>query len=316
MSTDPNDSSTGMRFYDDVTAHSILNQANNYRRLGHGFVRTRRNDTYPAIDPLQANHSGKHVVITGAARGLGLAMAISFAKAGASGIAILDVLDSNPARKDILEAAKAAGRAEPKVISLAVDVTDEGSVAKAVKSVESEFGALDILINNAGYVGGYVPLGDSDPYKWWHAWEVNVKGPYLVTRGFLPLILKGGDKTIIVISSVGAHVTIPGGSAYETTKYAVLRLNHYLMEEYGSQGLLAYAVAPGGVLTDMSEGFQYKDRLTDTPQMVADTIVFLTKQRREWLARRYVDSRWDMEELLEKEEEIVRRDLLKVRMAV
>ncbi|RVX75882.1 hypothetical protein B0A52_00239 [Exophiala mesophila] len=283
---------------------------------GHGFVPTRRNDTYPAIDPLKADHSCKYVLITGAARGLGLAMATSFAQAGASGIAILDMLDMTSARDVILNAVKAAGRAEPKILTLTVDVTDEGSVSQAVKSVEAEFARLDILINNAGYVGGYTPLGQSDPSRWWRAWEVNVKGPYLVTRGFLPLILQGTDKTVIVISSIGAHVTIPGGSAYETTKYAVLRINHYLMAEYGSQGLLAYAVAPGGVLTDMSKGFQYQDRLTDTPQMVADTLVFLTKERREWLAERYIDSRWDMEELMEKKEEIVQRDLLKVRMTV
>jgi NAD(P)-dependent dehydrogenase (short-subunit alcohol dehydrogenase family) len=132
----------------------------------------------------------------------------------------------------------------------------------------------------------------------------------------LPLILKSQEKTVIVISSIGAHVVVAGGSAYETTKYAVLRINHYLMKEYGSQGLLAYAVAPGGVKTDMTGSFEFQDRLMDTPQMVADTLVFLTKERREWLACRYIDSRWDMEEFMDKREVIVQRDLLKVRMAV
>ena len=197
-----------------------------------------------------------------------------------------------------------------------VDVTDANSVASAVRSVQTELGALDILINNAGYVGAYDPLGESDPGKWWRVWEVNVKGPYLMTRGFLPLLLKSREKTAVVISSIGAHVVVPGGSAYETTKYAVLRINHYLTSEYAPQGLLAYAVAPGGFRTDMTTGFAFQDRLTDTPAMVADTLVFLTKERRDWLANRYVDSRWDMEEFVQKKEEIIERDLLKVRMAV
>ncbi|KIV77074.1 hypothetical protein PV11_08910 [Exophiala sideris] len=285
---------------------------------GHGFVPTQRFGTYPFIDPTKADLSGKFVLITGGARGLGKAMSLSFAKAGASGIAVLDLLDSSPVKAQVLEAATAVGRSEPKVINLVVDVTDELSVAKAVKSVESEFDKLDIVINNAGWLAPYVPIMDSDPVKWWHCWEVNVKGPYLIARGFLPLLLKGQEKTIIVLSSVSAHFTLAGGSAYETSKQAVLKLNNYLNLEYESQGLLAYAVAPGGVMTDMAPDFpsQYHDRLTDTPEMVADTLVFLTKERRGWLASRYVDSRWDMEELFEKKDVIVRDDLLKVRMAL
>jgi len=245
-------------------------------------------------------------------------MAISYAKAGASGIAVLDILDSASVESDLLAAAKAAGRPEPKLISLKVDVTDELSVADAVRIVQTQFDHLDVVVNNAGLLTGYTPILETDPVKWWRCWEVNVKGPYLIARGFLPLLLKGGEKTIIVISSVGAHFTLPGGSAYETSKQAVLKLNNYLMAEHGSEGILAYAIAPGGVRTDMVADFppQYHDRLTDTPQMAADTLVFLTKERREWLACRYVDSRWDMVEFLQKKDDIVRDDLLKVRMAV
>jgi NAD(P)-dependent dehydrogenase (short-subunit alcohol dehydrogenase family) len=284
---------------------------------GHGFVKTQRNDTYPFIDPLKVDLSGKTVLITGSARGLGRAEAISFAKAGASGIVLFDLLDAKPVEADLLAVAKAAGRPAPKLLSMTVDVSDENSVSNAVKAVEGTFDQLDIVVNNAGYLC-YERILESDPKKWWRNWEVNVKGPYLIARGFLPMLLKGGDKTIIVLSSVGAHFTIPSGSAYETTKFAVLKLNNYLMAENGSDGILAYAVAPGGVLTDMGSGFpsEFHDRLTDTPQMVADTLVWLTKERREWLASRYVDSRWDMEELEAKKEEILRRDLLKVRMAV
>jgi NAD(P)-dependent dehydrogenase (short-subunit alcohol dehydrogenase family) len=267
---------------------------------------------------LKSSFNNRNVLITGAARGLGKAMAISYAKAGASGIALLDILDAEPVLPELLAAAKTAGHPEPTLIAVTVDVTDEHSVAQAVKIVSTKFDRLDIVINNAGLLTGYVSLLKSEPAKWWRDWEVNVKGPYLISRAFLPLVLKGGQKTFVVVSSVGAHFTLPGGSSYEGSKLAVLKLSSYLMAEHGSDGVLAYAIAPGGVATAMLAGFpvEFHDRLTDTPQMVADTLTFLTKERRDWLAMRYIDSRWDMEEFLQKKDEIVQRDLLKVRMAL
>ncbi|KAJ9602580.1 hypothetical protein H2200_012773 [Cladophialophora chaetospira] len=285
---------------------------------GHGFVPTQRNDTYPFIDPLKSNFADQNVLITGSARGLGKQMALSYAKAGASGIALLDILDAEPVRSEILEAAKTAGHPEPKFISVKVDVTSEQSVTEAFKTVSAKFDSLDFVINNAGTLAGYIPLVKSEPSKWWRDWEVNVKGPYLISRAFMPLVLKGKQKTFVVVSSVGAHFTLPGGSAYESSKLAVLKLNYYLNVEHESDGVLAYAIAPGGVFTAMASTFpvELHDRLTDTPYMVADTLVFLTRERREWLANRYIDSRWDMEELMAKKEEIVQKDLLKVRMAL
>jgi NAD(P)-dependent dehydrogenase (short-subunit alcohol dehydrogenase family) len=244
---------------------------------------------------------------------------LSYAKAGASGIAILDILDRSAAvEADLKDAAKAAGRPEPDIVTLLTDITDRSAVETAAETVKSRFGTLDILINNAGAMHPYSNIGDTDPDRWWRAWEVNVKGTYLMTRTFLSMILESKDKTIIVMSSIGALHTLPGGSGYETTKLAVLKLNNYLMAEYGSQGLLAYGVAPGGIHTDMAVDFpaHLYELLTDTPQMVADTITFLTKERREWLAARYVDSRWDMTQMLERQNEIIEKDLLKVKLQV
>lgn len=257
--------------------------------------------------------------MTGAARGIGREIALSYAKAGASAIAILDILDSAPVLPELLDAAKAAGRSPPDVLNVSVDLTDIAAVQRAAVTVQDRFQTVDILVNNAGYLNPYTPLGESDPDRWWRSWEVNVKGVYLVTRSLLPLVLASRDKTVVVLSSVGALHTMPGGSGYETTKLAVLKINNYLMAEYGQQqGLLVYAVAPGGVKTEMAADFpeEFFHLLTDTPRLPADTIVFLTKERREWLAARYVDSRWDMDELLAKRDVIVERDLLKVKLQV
>ncbi|KAI6877797.1 hypothetical protein KC334_g17457 [Hortaea werneckii] len=109
---------------------------------------------------------------------------------------------------------------------------------------------------------------------------------------------------------------MPGGSAYQPTKLAVLRFSAFVGLEYPE--LLSYAIHPGGVQTELSSnmGKQYEHLLIDTPQLSADSIVWLSAERREWLQGRYVSVTWDMAELLEKRKKIEDDDLLKVRMAV
>lgn len=72
-----------------------------------------------------------------------------------------------------------------------------------------------------------------------------------MTRTFLPLLLKGGDKTIVNTSSIGAHLTTPGFSAYQNTKFALLRLTEYTNVDHAHQGIMAFAVHPGSVMSDL-----------------------------------------------------------------
>jgi NAD(P)-dependent dehydrogenase (short-subunit alcohol dehydrogenase family) len=213
----------------------------------------------------------------------------------------------------MLLAAKSAKRPPPKIMACTVDVTSRQSVEETTIDVEKAFGHLDILINSAGYLEKFTPIAESDPEEWWKTWEINVKGTYLVTRSFLPILLKGGDKTIVQLSSIGAHITSPGGSAYQMTKSALLRFNNYLVAEYGDQGILAYGIHPGGVMTELASALPDTSVLIDKPELVGDTVVWLTKERREWLQDRYVSCTWDVEELEERKEEIFGGDLLKVR---
>ena len=75
----------------------------------------------------------------------------------------------------------------------------------AAKEVESVFGRLDFVVNNAGYINDYAYIADSDPDDWWRVWNINVRGTYHVTRAFLPLLVQcGGDKTIVNVVSHGA----------------------------------------------------------------------------------------------------------------
>jgi NAD(P)-dependent dehydrogenase (short-subunit alcohol dehydrogenase family) len=98
-------------------------------------------------------------------------------------------------------------------------------------------------------------IAETDPEEWWEIFNVNLKGPYLVSRALLPLLLKG-DKTIITTASVGAHLIFPGVSAYQDSKLAVLRLMEFVNKKYANQGVAAFAVHPGNILTDMTGGVE------------------------------------------------------------
>jgi len=284
---------------------------------GVDFVPTARHDTYPAIDPTKANLAGKVVAITGASKGIGKAIAIAFAQAGVSGLVLLARSDMS-AVKAACEASQRPGQSL-KVLTASVDTANNEQVVAALAKVKETFGRLDILVNNAGYMEGFALIGDQDPEEWWKVWTVNMRGTYLVTRAFLPLLIEsGGEKTIINLTSIGAHYTWPNSSAYQTTKLALLRFTELLMSEYGEKGLLAIAVHPGAIATDMAAIMpqELMHVLVDSPEVAAHTIVWLVRERREWLAGRYVSCQWDVDELTAKKQEIVDGDKLKVRMVV
>ncbi|PVH81320.1 NAD(P)-binding protein [Cadophora sp. DSE1049] len=283
---------------------------------GVTFTKVLHHDTYPFIDPTKVNHAGHYVFISGGSKGVGRATAIAFAQAGAGGIALGARSDFGDIEKEIATAAQKAGKQPPRVLKLKLDVMDYSSVEAAAKETEKEFGKLDILINNAGYLSKFKPLLEADMDEHWRNFEINLRGTYFMTRAFLPLMLKGGEKTIINVASRGAHMTFPGGGGYQTTKFALLRFAEFLTAEYGEQGLLTYTVHPTSAMTELGSNMPENAHhlLVDTLQIASDTMCFLTAERREWLAGRYVDCGWDMPEFLSREKEIVEGGKLVMRM--
>jgi NAD(P)-dependent dehydrogenase (short-subunit alcohol dehydrogenase family) len=280
-----------------------------------GFTSTIHHDTYPAV--ARASHKGRTVFITGASKGIGRATAISFAKAGAETIIIAARSNLTKVEAEILAAAKEVG-ASPRVIKLILEVTDEKSVADAAAEIQKTAGKVDILINNAGYLANWSPIRESDPIEWWKTWEINLKGLYLVTRAILPLVLKSEAKTILNISSIGAHLTSRGASAYQSSKMAVIKFTEFIVEEYAEQGIVAIPIHPGGVLTDLATNMPEHTHqvLIDTPELAGDVLAWLTQEKQQWLNGRYLSATWDMPELFARKDEIVKGDKLKVRMAV
>ncbi|KAH8765323.1 hypothetical protein F5883DRAFT_604747 [Diaporthe sp. PMI_573] len=249
-------------------------------------------------------------------------MAASFAKAGASQIAIGARSDLSAASTSVLEAASKAGRNPPAILTLNMDVSDPSSVDAAAAKVRSEFGRLDIVINNAGILTGSGKIIDSDPEGWMRNFDINTKGFYLVLRAFIPLLIdSGGEKTIINVSSVGAHCSTPGLSGYQISKLATLRLSEFATAEYGDKGLVVYCIHPGSIATDMVLGQwpqspELSAVFTDTPELAGDSLLYLTSEKRDWLAGRYINVTWDLPELMAKKEWIVTENKLKVKLSI
>ncbi|KAK1975324.1 short-chain dehydrogenase [Colletotrichum cereale] len=296
-------------------------------------------DTYPEINPVTvSNCTGKAVLITGASKGLGKAIAIGYAEAGASMIAVVARSDVSSTASAVLEAARNAGRPEPTVLALEMDVSSTPSVKAAAERLTAEWGRLDILINNAGYMTPFKPLLETDDDDYMKTWDVNYWGTYRVTKAFLPLMLKGGDKTVVNLSSVAAHFMGHGGGAYHVSKFALTRFTEFVHDEYADQvssssqprptrseraivhccqGVLAFSIHPGGVPTDMSsnlpESLQF--RMRDTPELAAHSVTFLTSKKRDWLGGRWISCMWDMPTLVTMEKKIVDGNLLKFELS-
>ena len=298
-------------------------QDSNFSSGDYTTTKEVHNDSYPAIDPAKADLSGKAIFVSGASRGIGRCIALSYAKAGASHIAIGARSDLTTVEKDVLEAAKQAGKKAPRVLSVKLDITDPQSVDGAAQKIEKAFGRLDVVVNNAGILGARDAVGDSEPDVWWQTMNVNLRGPYMISRACLPLLLRSDLKTLISVASVGAHSISPGLSAYQTSKLALVRLTEFIAKEYADQGIVALTVHPGNVLTDIvgfGEGMdpQLKTIFTESTELCGDSLVYLTREKRDWLNGRYINVTWDMPELTSDplKAEIIDQDKLKVRLVV
>ncbi|KAM0189004.1 hypothetical protein ACHAPQ_011081 [Fusarium lateritium] len=275
-------------------------------------------DTYPAIDPTKFNLKGKTILVTGSSRGFGRAMCAAFARAGASHIVLASRSDMSTTADAIRAAAKETGHPEPEVLSIKTDVGVPESVDALAKKISEAYGSLDVVINNAAFMK-MASITESDPADWLQTLTANVFGPYLVARAMAPLLLKAETRTIINIASVGAHLVSHSLSAYQTSKLAIVRLTEFIALEYGDKGIISYCVHPGNTPSEMSGGFEgipepMRPAFVDTPELCANSLVFLASERRTWLVGRYINLTWDLPELMSKKEEIVHGDKLKVRL--
>ncbi|KIX05598.1 uncharacterized protein Z518_06470 [Rhinocladiella mackenziei CBS 650.93] len=290
-----------------------------YIGVGSTFTKIVHNDTYPFIDSAtRSNHTGRAIFISGGNRGIGKGIAMSFARAGASFIGLGCNDGFGNVKAELERAAENAGRSTPQVLCLQLDITQSTSVAQAASELRKHTSRLDILVNNAGFMTPALPVVEAEENLWWTTFEVNLKGIFLMCKYFTEFLTKTADglKTIVNINSAAALNLRPNASAYGTSKLAQLKFTEFLLVEQARQGLIAFSVHPGGIMTQLAEAMPKETHagFTDTPELAGDTIAFLTQKRRQWLTGRYISCTWDMEELLGREDEIQQGDKLKVRL--
>jgi len=194
--------------------------------------------------------SGKSILITGGAGGLGSQIARSVIAQGGS-VGILDTNDD--AINSLVSELKASGA---KVAGQKVDVRDSKSVTDAVNNLAKELGSVDVLIAAAGgSLGTPRDLDDISDDDFDLVLDVNVKGTFNCARAAIPHMKKAGGGSIVTFSSIGGRSASPvTGVPYATAKAAILGLTRRLAKEVGEFGIRVNAIAPGLFLTDRLEG--------------------------------------------------------------
>ncbi len=197
------------------------------------------------------------VLITGAARGIGLATARRFLTEGWS-TALLDIDGQAQAQS------AAALEAPDRVLALTADVADEAQVAAAVQSVADRFGRLDALVNNAG-IAVFKPVLETTASEWTRVLAVNLTGPFLCARAAVPLMMRDpkGGGAIVNIASISGQRASTLRVAYGTSKAGVMHLTKQMAAEFAALGIRANCVAPGPVETAMAKAVH-------TPEIRAD----------------------------------------------
>jgi 3-oxoacyl-[acyl-carrier protein] reductase len=187
--------------------------------------------------------NGRVAVITGGARGIGLAIA---QRAAASGARVA-LWDRDGAR--LTQVAAAIEGATTHV----VDVTDEAAVARAAAESEAAHGRIDILVNNAGITGGNAPTWELPVEEWRRVVEINLIAPYLICRAVLPGMVARGYGRVVNIASVAGKEGNPNASHYSASKAGLIGLTKSLGKELAGKGVLVNCITPAAAKTELFE---------------------------------------------------------------
>lgn len=196
---------------------------------------------------MQIDMSGRVVLVTGAARGIGRTIAQTFAREGA----IVVGLDLDPGA---LAELREEGLAET---VLTCDITDPDAVRAAIATIEEQHGRLDVLVNNAG-INAEGPLETFDPALWDRVFAVNVRGVLNTCQAVIPMMKRQQSGRIINAASFAAIIPSVEAAAYGASKAAVVQMTRVLASELGPWGITVNAYAPGMIPTAMN-GFSDLD---------------------------------------------------------
>jgi 3-oxoacyl-[acyl-carrier protein] reductase len=189
---------------------------------------------------------GQVAIVTGAGRGIGAAIARSLARLGAT--AVLCGRTRTALESTAQTVSQAGGKAE----ALVCDVSSLQSVEAAAKHLETSFGRLDILVNNAAIRGLDGPLHQLPPDSWDQVLNTNLRGVYYAVRAFAPMMIRARSGHIINISSLAGKNALPNGAAYAASKWGLNGLSYSVAEELRGYNIRVSVICPGSTNTDLS----------------------------------------------------------------
>ena len=267
---------------------------------------------------------GTVVIVTGAARGIGKAIAQAFLQQGAQ-VAAVDVLE------DALEqtACELNGH-RGRVLPLVTDITDGDQVAQMARHVRDTLGPVDVLVNNAGTFSVIGPVWQADPNRWLHDVQVNLGGSFLCCNAVVgDMVRRKRGCVINIVSSGGVGDPHAYSTSYASSKTGLMRLTEGLAKEVAEHGVTVFAVAPPAILTEMTRfimqdaagrkwrpGFEniFAEGRDVSPELVADLTVELARGRPQCLSGRYIPATACLETFVSRADEILRDDLLTLRI--
>ena len=238
----------------------------------------RLNSTSASIMSYSIDLSGKVALVTGAGRGIGQAVSLALAAAGAD-IAAADLKEEFTA--ETVQKAAALGR---KALGYALDVADFAAVHAALDKVNTDFGRIDILVNNAGITKDTL-LIRMDEEMWDAVLRINLKGAFNCTHGVARIMMKQRAGRIVNIASIIGLIGNAGQANYAASKAGLIGLTKSTAKELASRGITANAIAPGFIQTKMTEVLTEEVKQTmlkyiplktfGQPEDVAKAVLFL-----------------------------------------
>ena len=261
------------------------------------------------MDTRDLDFSGQVALVTGASKGIGRAIAIRLAQ---TGMLVAVTARTRDALDETVELIKTDNG---NAIAFPADVTDQPAVNRIVAGTHRQFGPIDLLVNNAAIPGAPGPDWENDSDLWWRAMEINIRGPFIVSRAVLPGMIEQRKGRIVNVSSSSAYLSSPYLSSYTASKAALTNWTLSLADATREYGIKVFAYSPTLVATEMTEIMSTSPDLPEShravmidaledraqpPSVSAEGVVYLASGKADVLNGHFVDVRWGIDEMIKR----------------